>query len=320
MVKMSAFEEENNMSKQQNSLKIGLIVFVAFCFALGAFVSGLKVGQGAVALGQTASIFNFFQSTEVVGSETDNEPDLAEFWHVWELLEDKFAYSSSTDEVSQQEKIEGAIEGLVASYGDPYTVYFPPVESEAFNENISGEFSGVGMEVGLRDGLVTVIAPLPDTPAEKAGILAGDVLVKINDVSAESMRVDEAVNMIRGERGTEVVLQVYREGEMEFIDIPIVRDTISIPTVKTEQIDDTFIISLYSFNAVAETQMKKALREYLESGADTLVLDLRGNPGGFLQGAVSIASYFLPAGKVVVKESFGRQWLCFRIRNLGWST
>lgn len=222
-------------------------------------------------------------------------------------MEDKFAYSSSTDEVSQQEKIEGAIEGLVASYGDPYTVYFPPVESEAFNENISGEFSGVGMEVGLRDGLVTVIAPLPDTPAEKAGILAGDVLVKINDVSAESMRVDEAVNMIRGERGTEVVLQVYREGEMEFIDIPIVRDTISIPTVKTEQIDDTFIISLYSFNAVAETQMKKALREYLESGADTLVLDLRGNPGGFLQGAVSIASYFLPAGKVVVKESFGSE-------------
>jgi carboxyl-terminal processing protease len=102
-----------------------------------------------------------------------------------------------------------------------------------------------------------------------------------------------------------VTLQVFREGELEFLTIPITRDTINIPTVETEQIEDTFILSLYSFNALADDAVKKALKEYTDSGATKLVLDVRGNPGGFLQSAVSIASYFLPAGKVVVSEAFG---------------
>ncbi len=180
----------------------------------------------------------------------------------------------------------------------------PPKDAASFEENISGNFSGVGMEVGLSDGLVTVIAPLAGTPAEMAGVLPGDVIVKIDDISSEDMRIDEAVHLIRGEKGTVVTLQIYREGESEFLDIPITRDTIEIPTVKTERINDSFVISLYSFNAVAEAQMQSAIEDYLNSDANTLVLDLRGNPGGYLQSAVSIASYFLPAGKVVVKERF----------------
>ena len=119
------------------------------------------------------------------------------------------------------------------------------------------------------------------------------------------MRIDEAVKLIRGEQGTVVTLQIFREGELEFLTIPITRDTIDIPTVKTEQIGDTFVIALYSFNALADSEMQKALREYQSSGATKLVFDVRGNPGGFLQSAVSIASYFLPAGKIVVKEEFG---------------
>lgn len=156
----------------------------------------------------------------------------------------------------------------------------------------------------MRENMITVIAPLPDTPAEKAGVLAGDVIVKIDDKSTEGMRIDEAVSLIRGEKGTIVNLNVFREGEQEFIDISITRDTINIPTVKTERKDNTFIISLYSFNAVAESMVQSALKEYLESGAETLIVDLRGNPGGYLQSAVEIASYFLPAGKIVVKEEF----------------
>ena len=180
----------------------------------------------------------------------------------------------------------------------------PPEDAKAFNEVVSGNFSGVGMEVGLRDGLITVIAPLPDTPAEKAGILAGDIVVKIDGTTTEDMRIDEAVTLIRGEKNTVVNLQIYREGDREFRDIPVTRDTINIPTVKTEQIDNVFIISLYSFNAIAEERFQNALKEYLESGAEGLVIDLRGNPGGYLQSAVAIASYFLPSGKVVVKEKF----------------
>jgi carboxyl-terminal processing protease len=295
-----------NTKKKSQSWKFGLGVFLAFSFALGAFVSGMQVGKGAVAYNQTANIFSFF-SPEETAAELSGEPDLSEFWKIWELLEDKFAYSSTTDQLTDEELIEGAIDGLVEAYGDPYTLYLPPVESEAFNENISGNFSGVGMEVGLRDGIITVIAPLPETPAQNAGVLAGDVVVKIDDVSTEGMRIDEAVKLIRGEKGTEVVLNVFREGESEFIDISIIRDNIDIPTVKTEQIGDTFIVSLYSFNAIAESEMNKALNEYLKSGADSLVVDLRGNPGGFLQSSVSIASYFLPAGKIVVKEEFGEE-------------
>ncbi len=266
-------------------------------------MSGLQLGQYGIFQNQTASVFDFFVRADEVNDES-SEPSLEEFWQVWDLLEEKFATGSTTASLSHEERIQGAIEGLVGSYEDPYTVYMPPKDAASFEDNISGNFSGVGMEVGLRDKLITVIAPLVGTPAEQAGILAGDIIVKIDDVSAEDMRIDEAVNLIRGEKGTIVTLEVYREGESEFLEIPITRDTIEIPTVKTETVDDTFIISLYSFNAVAEAQMRTAINSYSSSGAKTLILDLRGNPGGYLQSAVSIASYFLPAGKVVVKEQF----------------
>lgn len=220
-------------------------------------------------------------------------------------MEEKYASASTTQNTSTEDRIRGAIKGMVESYGDPYTVYLPPTDAEMFEDDISGNFSGVGMEVGLRDGLVTVIAPLPETPAEKAGLLPGDVLVKINDQTTEGMGVDEAVRLIRGEKGTDVVFSVYREGETEFKTISVTRDNITIPTVKTEKIDDTFVIALYSFNAIAEDKMADALREFDQSGAENLILDLRGNPGGYLQGAVEIAGNFLETGKVVVREQAG---------------
>jgi carboxyl-terminal processing protease len=281
---------------------------LAFFLAAGTFVSGVQIGQSNALESDTqpASIFSIFSSGSALSDDGNQRPNLDEFWRVWDLLDDKFA-TASTTKMSVEARLEGAINGLVDSYGDPYTVYFPPSDAAAFDENISGNFSGVGMEVGLRDGFVTIIAPLPDTPAERAGVLAGDVIVKIDDVSTEGMRIDTAVSMIRGEKGTVVNLQIYREGKFDFIDIPITRDTISIPTVKTEQEGDTFIIALYSFNAVAETQVRDALQTFETSGAKNLILDLRGNPGGYLQSAVAIAGYFLPTGKVVVKEEFGDQ-------------
>jgi carboxyl-terminal processing protease len=174
-----------------------------------------------------------------------------------------------------------------------------------FGEEIAGNFSGVGMEVGMRDDMVTVIAPLPNTPAEKAGIIAGDTLIKIDGESTEGMNTDEAVRRIRGEQGTTVNLTIYREGQDEFVEISVVRDTIVIPTSKTDINGETFIIALYSFNALAEAEMQNALRSFVKSGKKNLILDLRGNPGGYLESAVSIASYFLPVGKVVVRENFG---------------
>lgn len=300
----------NSTSKKiKNYLSVSkqsLVLFLVFCFALGAFLSGLQIGRGISAYEQTANIFSFFNSETVVAENVDEDrPSLEGFWEVWDLLEEKYAVGSTTKEISETQRVEGAIEGLVDSYGDPHTIYMPPKDADNFNENISGNFSGVGMEVGVRDDMITVISPLPDTPAEQAGVLAGDIIVKIDGESTEGMNIDEAVDLIRGEKGTEVTLQIYREGELEFIDIKIIRDTINVPTAKYEQVDDVFIISLYSFNAIAVEQMTRALEEYLKSDTEKLIIDLRGNPGGYLESAVMIAGYFLPTGKVVVKEQFG---------------
>lgn len=273
---------------------------VAVLLAAGAFFSGIQFGQGAVGHGQLASIFSLFAAEP----QTNEATSLDQFWEVWNLLDDKFAVGTSSQQLTDEQKIQGAIEGLVDAYDDPYTVYLPPADTVAFTADISGEFSGVGMEVGRRDNLITIIAPLPETPAEQAGLLAGDVIVRIDDVSAEGMRIDEAVQLIRGEKGTVVTLTIYRDGEGEFIEIPVTRDTIAIPTVRTEQIDEVFIIALYSFNAIAEQKVIEALYEFSQTDATKLVLDVRGNPGGFLESAVAISSLFVPSGKVIVQESF----------------
>lgn len=275
-------------------LGIGLAILLA----TGAFFSGMQFGSGG---NMQASLGNLFNST----AQPDESVDMSEFWQVWNLLDDKFVSSSTTDPVSDEDRVRGAIEGLVNAYEDPYTVFLPPEDASKFEEDISGNFSGVGMEVGIREGVVSVIAPLPDTPAERAGVRAGDLIIRIDGISTERMSIDEAVSLIRGEAGTTVTLTVLREGNDEFLEIPIVRDTISIPTIETEVQGDVFIIRLYSFNALAEAEMQRALREYIASGTHKMILDLRGNPGGYLQSAVSIASYFLPTGKVVVRESFG---------------
>lgn len=292
-------EQQSNESDIMSRRVIGYVL--AVCFALGAFLSGLQVGQGMQGEGQMAGLMSLFAASP---EETADRPELEQFWDVWDLLDEKFASASSSSPVSNESRVRGAIQGLVEAYDDPYTVYLPPKESNAFNEDISGNFSGVGMEVGMREGLITVIAPLPETPAENAGILAGDVIVAIDGESTERMSIDDAVQLIRGEKGTAVQLRIFREGDTEFREIQIVRDNIEIPTVETEQVDNTFIVQIYSFNAVAEQQVREAMREYLTSGADSLVIDVRGNPGGYMQSAVGIASYFLPAGKVVVTEEF----------------
>jgi carboxyl-terminal processing protease len=275
---------------------------LALLLAAGTFASGVQIGSGNDGRTQTAGFLNllFTDPPPAVA-----QPDMTEFWRVWELMEQKYVAASSSQSISVEERIQGAIDGLVDTYGDPYTVYLPPVEASQFEDDVSGEFSGVGMEVGLRDGLVTVIAPLVDTPAEQAGILAGDVIVRIDDVSTEDMRIDQAVRLIRGEQGSTVELTMFREGESDFITIPVVRDTIEIPTVRTSVQDDTFVITIFSFNAVSEDRVRDALQDYMNSDTERLIVDVRGNPGGFLQSAVSVASFFLPAGKVVVSQESG---------------
>ena len=273
-------------------MSITAILFGAVFF--GGYFIGNKGGFTKVSVGN-------FNSITSASTDADFDP----FWKVWDLLEEKYIPASSTIEIGNQEKVWGAISGLVDSYNDPYTNFLPPKENADFETTIQGEFSGVGMEVGMEDDILTIVAPLKGTPSEKAGVESGDKIIAIDGFITQNMSIDEAVDLIRGERGTEVTLTIFREGTEEPFDVNIIRDVINIPTIDTEIKDDVFIISLYNFSANASTDFRNALIEFIGSGKNKMILDLRGNPGGFLNAAVDISSFFLPAGKVIVTEDFG---------------
>lgn len=230
--------------------------------------------------------------------------DLAQFWRAWEVLDQNFIANGSSTEPTMEQKIHGAIAGLAESYGDPYTVFLPPADAKAFNEEISGSFSGVGMELGIRDGALTVVAPIKGTPADRAGVLSGDIVLSIDDEPSRELPVEDAVKKIRGEKGTAVTIVFERKGAEGPVELTIVRDTINVPLITTKEDGDVFIIEVYSFSANSPELFRQALRDYVLSGNNKLILDLRGNPGGYLEAAVQMASYFLPVGDTVVTEDY----------------
>lgn len=232
-----------------------------------------------------------------------NQTDFSPFWKTWSILNEKYP---NADKISNQDRIYGAISGLVRSFNDPYTSFFTPDDAKAFQDDMSGSFTGVGMEVGVKDKLLTVISPLKDTPAYNAGIKSGDKILKIDQASTADITVEKAVSLIRGKKGTTVTLTIFRAGEKGSRDVKIVRDVINLPTIDTElRPDGVFVIKLYTFSANSGDLFRQALKKFSDSNTDKLLLDLRGNPGGYLDSAVSMASWFLPGGKPVVIEDFG---------------
>ncbi len=238
-------------------------------------------------------------------TQASEQVDMTAFWKVWNALSENYVSASTTEDVSDEDKMYGAIAGLVESVGDPYTIFFTPEEKEEFDESLSGTFSGVGMEVGIQDDFLTVVAPLKGSPAERAGVEAGDRILAIDGKDATNLSVEEAVSLIRGERGTVVAIEIAKKGATTSQEIEITRDTIVVPTIETEAKGDVFIIRLYSFGNGATSEFRQALRQFVSSKKSKLVLDLRGNPGGYLDAAVDISSWFLPAGKTIVSEDFG---------------
>lgn len=232
--------------------------------------------------------------------------DFSLFWDAWNLVHKRYVDRS---DLNTQEMVFGAIEGMIKSIGDPFTVFLKEEQSKRLQEDISGEFFGVGIEIGMRDGALTVIAPLKGSPAEKAGILAGDKIIKIDAESTIDMTLDAAVSKIRGRRGSKVTMVVLRklDGKEETKDFEIIRERIKIPTVEWKKIDSSIgYIQLFSFNQIAKSEFDKALNELKKAGADKkMILDLRNNPGGLLDLAIDISSYFLEPGQVVVVEDFG---------------
>ncbi|MEK7194490.1 MAG: S41 family peptidase [Patescibacteria group bacterium] len=232
--------------------------------------------------------------------------DFAPFWKAWSILNEDYVPTSTTTKIAtSQDRLWGAIGGMVSSLGDPYTVFFPPVESKKFASEIKGSFGGIGMEVGQENGIITIIAPLKGTPAEAAGLLAGDKIIKVDDHLTANLSVEETVGFMRGPEGTRVTLTIMRQGKAPF-DVTIVRQIINVPIIDTKELDgDIFYIALYSFTENSAELFRGALREFIQSGGNKLILDLRGNPGGYLESAIDMASWFLPPGTAVIREDHG---------------
>jgi carboxyl-terminal processing protease len=276
-----------------------IVALVAGAFGFGLYI-GADNSDGQLGNANTA----LAGDTAAPPEDVDFDP----LWQAWDLIDERYVPTSATSTVSDQEKLWGTIQGLAGSLNDPYTKFLPPQDNEVFKENVSGRFGGVGMEIGIRDEVLTVISPLEGTPAQSVGLQSGDKIIAINGTSTQDMGVDRAVKLIRGEVGTDVTLTIRRDGAEQALEKAVTRERIQIPTIETTQRSDgVYVIKLHSFNATAPEKFRDALREVVEADADKLVIDLRGNPGGFLQAAIDVSSWFLPRGKVVVREDFGEK-------------
>jgi carboxyl-terminal processing protease len=239
----------------------------------------------------------------VKGDKTKSEEkaDFSVFWEAWELVEKNYILGP----LDRQKMVYGAISGMVDSLGDPYSTFLTPEENSALDEDMKGVFGGIGAEVGYRDDVITVIAPLKDSPAEKAGLLAGDRILEVDGKSTEGLNVDEVVKLIRGEKGSAVKLTIVRGKET--LPFEITRATIVDKTVKWEMKDGQIAyIEISQFKQDTAKELDSQIDGILAQDPKGIVLDLRNNPGGYLDVVVDVASRFVDEGQVVVTEESGK--------------
>ena len=249
-----------------------------------------------------------FLTTKGFSSEKDIYKKIDLFGEVLDKINEEYV-----DEIDQSESMDSAINGLLQSL-DPYSAYMSP---EIFNEmqtETSGKFGGLGIEVSMESGVVKVISPIDDTPASRAGIKAGDYIVKINDVQVQGKSLSEAVDLMRGPVGTGIEITIRRRGEKKALTFNIVREIIQIKSVKSDLLKkDIGYIRLTSFNENSANQIKKEIEKFEKNkNVKSYILDLRNNPGGLLSQAIKITDFFLDNGEIVStksrKMSENRKW------------
>lgn len=278
--------------------KIIILIISFFLISYLSYQTGILVGQENILRTPPAQIVNPLPENQKI--------DFSVFWEAWRKLEKNFF---KKEKIDYQKMVFGAIKGLVASMEDPYTVYFTPQETQIFEEELKGEYEGVGMEVGIKNKKITIIAPLENTPAQEAGVQPGDIILAIDDVSVEGLSLEEVIKLIRGPKETEVNLLISRENWSTPQKIILKRKTIKIPVLKLEfkNLDKEVIayLKIYQFNQALTWEFKKAVREILNSPAKKIILDLRNNPGGLLDITQEISSWFLEKGQIIVWQDIG---------------
>ena len=284
-----------------NLVKIRKVLLVVFASAV-LFGGGYYLGVAGYKL-------QFENALKVKIDRTippDKNADLTLFWRVWDTLSSK--YFDKTKLVPS-ELVYGAIQGMVAAVGDPYTVFLKPSENKIVQEDLNGSFEGVGIQIGFRAARLVVIAPLPGSPAEKTGIKAGDFILEIKDekkgidMGTSGISLPDAVAAIRGKAGTKVTLTLAREGTNKPIIVEIEREKLDVPSVVLIFEDNIANLKVVKFSSETDSEWDGKVAEILRNqNITSVIVDLRNNPGGYLQAAVDLASDFIETGKVVVIE------------------
>lgn len=283
-------------------LRSRLTNFVAFTILLiVAFGAGMQYGQRRDSFGTGNRAF--LPSSDIrnrqVPDKVAKNVDFAQFWEVWDLVSQQYFDKKA---VNPEKMYYGAIQGMVAALGDPYTTFLPPTENKQVKDDLGGNFSGVGIELGFKDNNLVVIAPLDDTPAKAAGVLAGDYITKIDDKTTEGISLPEAVSKIRGPQGTKVTLELYRAGGDKPFPVVLTRQTIHVKSVTYTRKDTVGYIKLSRFGDETNNEWDAAVEAALHDKVKSVVVDVRNNPGGYLLSAIYIASDFIN-GPIVKQEN-----------------
>ena len=302
-------EHKNNNSDSTNKRTFNrvLTIFFGLFFICVVFYVGYQIGsQDSTARDAVKEV----PVTDAILANIDSEDrvDFKLFWRVWDLLRERYV---DRDDLDAQQMLYGAINGMLSASGDPYTSFLDPDQNHYLEEELNGSFEGIGAEIGIRENILTVIAPLKGSPAEQAGLRAGDLILEINGESTSELTIDDAVGEIRGEKGTEILFTIFREHEEGTLDITVVRDVIEIDSVTYEIKKETIAyIEISEFSDDTFQELTRIAKEIIDNPTiESVVIDLRNNPGGLLQSSVDIASIMMEGGSVVViqEDSNGKQ-------------
>lgn len=273
---------------------IAILLVCLACVAGGYELGAHQYAQGAVPEGE-----GHVTGQGSIGTSISSDVDFSTFWEVWKMVRQMYV----DQPVSEKELYYGAMAGMVGALNDPYSTYFNPTDAQSFDEQLAGSFFGIGAQLDVKDDQIVVTAALPGTPAEKAGLQPEDAILGVDGVSTSGMAIDDVVAKIRGEKGTTVTLTLSHKGDDAVIEVPIVRDEITIDSVTYAMKDDhVAVISISIFNDDTSKLFADAVAKAEKDGVKSIVLDLRSNPGGLLDAAIDLAGYWIPAGGTAVIE------------------